>query len=115
MNNLENLTNTIATKLNPYAFRMQSSFRSLSIYQLFGEIVKLRGKEFIADFDIEDHVSLSTSVIRQLEESVTNTKENNLKEVFILGLICGTLVHINMPVPEEFDELGNYAQLPENI
>lgn len=112
------LTNTILSKLNPNSLRLKSAFRSLCIYELFGKIIENRGSEFIVNFDLENELETKESILNQLESSLNSmiSIESVIhKEVFYLGLICGTLVHINMEVPSEFDQLGDYSVSADKI
>lgn len=111
-NTLFTITNTVAKEISKDFFRLKSSYKSLMIYEVFFEILRNRGVELFTDFDHGDYDVIQEEIVRQLEGSLRVLKADDHKlqviESFYLGLICNTLVHLTVPVPEVLNYFGKY-------
>lgn len=119
-NSVFSLTNTIASKIDVKFFKLRSSFNSLYIYEIFLEIVRNRGLVPVVDFDLGNHEQMQESVLRQLDASLKALPESDdvnqvLRETFYLGMLCNTIIHTNISLPEELRLFGKVEVSPEDI
>jgi hypothetical protein len=115
---ITDMTNRIAEQINADFYKLKSSFKSLSVYELFIEILKNRGFNYHTEFDIKVHEEIKASILQQLIASLGNktfTESEMHIETFYLGIICGVLVHGNIPVPSEFEIFGKFESSPSDL
>lgn len=106
--NVVDLTLQVAKSIDATFFKLKHAYNALILGDFFVEIINLQGGSIDVSFDTEDYDSIKLSVIEGLESlDVANlSEEQTIKIAFYLGLICSTLTHGNVPLPEALNYFG---------
>ncbi|MBL8014774.1 MAG: hypothetical protein JNK26_01135 [Candidatus Doudnabacteria bacterium] len=115
--NITGLTTVVAESISSDFYKLKSSYKALRIYELFAQIITIRGAQFLTNFNSEEQEELKASTVSQLASSaeLEIAEEQALIESFYLGLICQTLVHANIPIPESFQIFGKFELLEKEV
>lgn len=110
-NSLTQITNELAALIPSEFYRLRSSYNSLSVHEVFIEILLNRNYSFKENWTPDQYDELKASLVLQLQESSLDKEfsaEQITLEAFHLGSLVATLVHTNIPVPEVAKVLGKY-------
>lgn len=106
--NIITKTLRVAKSIDATFFKLKHAYNALMLGEFFVEIIKLNGKTIQVDFESEDYDGIKNSIIQELAEidNTTLTEEQSINVAFYLGLICSTLTHGNIPLPNELTQFG---------